>query len=98
MKDRDKYTNKDLNNVTYILLSIRTDICPIEYYKDIIKYYGDVVRAFNKYSSDDQKKLSFESVNRWFDGSDGLIVKSSGSRDLGKAYNVNVYLDYFIIG
>lgn len=98
LKDRDKYTNKDLNNVTYILLSIRTDICPIEYYKDIIKYYGDVVRAFNKYSSDDQKKLSFESVNRWFDGSDGLIVKSSGSRDLGKAYNVNVYLDYFIIG
>jgi hypothetical protein len=96
-KDRDKYADKDLFNVTYILLSIRTEICPINNYKDVIKYYGDMVKAFDNYTSDQQKNLSFDSVNRWFDGNDGLKVKSSGSFDLGKAYGVNVYLDYFII-
>lgn len=98
LKDRKKYVNKNLSNVTYILLSIRTDIRPADKYKDVIKYYKYMKKAFNNYTSEQQKSLSFKSVNQWFDGSNVLKVKDSDSFYLGIAYGVNVFLDYFIIG
>jgi len=95
--DNNKYKLEENTNVTFILLSIRTDKCPEKKYDSIVKYLYSMRPAYKKYSADEQRVISIDNVRKWFSDDCSLKLMAFDTKNLGEAFGVQVYLDYFII-
>lgn len=98
LTDYSKYPTEKIANITFILLSIRTDNCPSDKYKTIVKYYNKMSKCHKKiHSTDEQRTRLMANIQRWFANEHRVKLWLSETKNLGQAFGVNVYLDYFIL-
>ncbi|MFA5928133.1 MAG: hypothetical protein WC838_02375 [Candidatus Margulisiibacteriota bacterium] len=92
--DFEKHTMKPYDK-EYILLSVRVNGTPDEKYKYIDKY--DIIKKnIKRPSSAEHKSIAAQNIEQWTKQITEIKLKGSGSESLGKAFGVDVYLDYFI--